>query len=84
MIVTHDMREAFALADRIGVLDAGRLHRVRSAAGAVGSADPRVRDLLRRVPSRRVRAADRAHDHGCLRSGRRIAPSSARAARPST
>src|SRR6478752_5971778 len=25
MIVTHDMREAFALADRIGVIDAGRV-----------------------------------------------------------
>src|SRR6202030_4306742 len=32
IIVTHDMGEAFALADRIGVLDAGRL--VASGAGS--------------------------------------------------
>jgi osmoprotectant transport system ATP-binding protein len=46
MIVTHDMREAFALADRIGVLDAGHLIACDTPRALSGSADPRVRDLL--------------------------------------
>ena len=46
MIVTHDMREAFALADRIGVLDAGRLIAYDSPQALSGSTDPRVRELL--------------------------------------
>jgi osmoprotectant transport system ATP-binding protein len=46
MIVTHDMREAFALADRIGVLDAGRLIACDTPRALSGAADPRVRDLL--------------------------------------
>jgi osmoprotectant transport system ATP-binding protein len=46
ILVTHDMSEAFALAGRIGVLDAGRLA-VCAAPGAVArSRDPRVRVLL--------------------------------------
>jgi osmoprotectant transport system ATP-binding protein len=46
MIVTHDMREAFALANRIGVLDAGRLIAYDSPQALSGSTDPRVRELL--------------------------------------
>jgi osmoprotectant transport system ATP-binding protein len=46
MIVTHDMREAFALADRIGVLDAGRLVAYDTPQALSGSTDPRVRELL--------------------------------------
>jgi len=50
MIVTHDMREAFALANRIGVLDAGRLIAYDSPQALAGSADPRVRELLASGP----------------------------------
>ncbi len=46
LIVTHDMREAWALADRIGVLDAGRLIACDSPASLGKSTDPRVHDLL--------------------------------------
>jgi osmoprotectant transport system ATP-binding protein len=46
MIVTHDMREAWALADRIGVLDSGRLIACESPAMLAKSSDPRVRELL--------------------------------------
>ena len=46
LIVTHDMREAFSLADRIGVIDGGRLVACDSPRGLSDSRDPRVRDLL--------------------------------------
>jgi osmoprotectant transport system ATP-binding protein len=46
MMVTHDMREASALADRIGVLDSGRLIACDSPQALAKSADPRVRELL--------------------------------------
>jgi osmoprotectant transport system ATP-binding protein len=46
VIVTHDMREATALADRIGVLDSGVLIASGSAEALSRSADPRVRELL--------------------------------------
>jgi osmoprotectant transport system ATP-binding protein len=46
MMVTHDMREAFALADRIGVLEAGRLIACDSPQALSGSNDPRVRELI--------------------------------------
>ena len=46
VLVTHDMREAFALADRIGVLEGGRLVACDTRAGLEGSADPAVRLLL--------------------------------------
>ena len=50
MIVTHDMREAFALADRIGVLDAGRLIACGVPQALSASTDPRVRELLASGP----------------------------------
>jgi osmoprotectant transport system ATP-binding protein len=46
VIVTHDMREATALADRIGVLDSGALIASGSAEALSRSPDPRVRELL--------------------------------------
>ena len=46
VIVTHDMREAFALASRIGVLDAGELVAFDSPDKLSASPDPRVRQLL--------------------------------------
>ena len=46
LIVTHDMREAFVLADRIGILEGGRLIAYDSPKALSGSTDPRVRELL--------------------------------------
>ena len=46
IIVTHDMGEAFALADRVGVLDEGQLIANDRAAAVAASTDPRVRRLL--------------------------------------
>jgi osmoprotectant transport system ATP-binding protein len=46
VIVTHDMREAFALAARIGVLDTGRLVAFDTPQALQSSSDPRVRQLL--------------------------------------
>ena len=51
IIVTHDMGEAFALADRIGVLDDGRLLVCDRPDAIVASANPHVRQLLDAVPS---------------------------------
>jgi osmoprotectant transport system ATP-binding protein len=46
VIVTHDMDEAFALGDRVGVLDAGALVACDTADTVARSSDPRVRRLL--------------------------------------
>lgn len=46
ILVTHDMAEAFALARRIGVLDAGGLVVCDSPEAVARSRDPRVRVLL--------------------------------------
>ena len=46
VIVTHDMREAFALATRIGVLDAGELIAFDTPDRLSSSTDPRVRQLI--------------------------------------
>ena len=51
VIVTHDMREAFALATRIGVLDAGELVAFDTPDKLSASRDPRVKQLLE--PARR-------------------------------
>jgi osmoprotectant transport system ATP-binding protein len=50
IIVTHDMGEAFALADRVGVLEEGKLIANDRAATVAASTDPRVRRLLDAVP----------------------------------
>lgn len=46
VLVTHDMREAFALADRVGVLEAGVLVACDAPAAIKASAHPAVRTLL--------------------------------------
>jgi osmoprotectant transport system ATP-binding protein len=46
VLVTHDMREAFALADRIGVLDAGMLVAYDEASAVWRSGHAAVRLLL--------------------------------------
>jgi osmoprotectant transport system ATP-binding protein len=46
VIVTHDMAEAFALATRVGVLDAGAIAQVGEPKVLARSNDPRVRPLL--------------------------------------
>ena len=51
IIVTHDMGEAFALADRVGVLEEGQLIACDRAAAVAASADPRVRRLLDAIVS---------------------------------
>jgi osmoprotectant transport system ATP-binding protein len=50
IIVTHDMGEAFALADRVGVLDDGQLVACDRADALAATRDPRVRRLLDAVP----------------------------------
>jgi osmoprotectant transport system ATP-binding protein len=51
MIVTHDMGEAFALADRIGVVEDGELVACEHPAGIAASQEPRVRQLLNAMPT---------------------------------
>jgi len=50
IIVTHDMGEAFVLADRVGVIDEGRLVAFDRPATIAASRDVRVRRLLDAVP----------------------------------
>ena len=50
VIVTHDMGEAFALGDRVGVLDEGRLVACDKPLTVARSSDPRVRRLLDAIP----------------------------------
>ena len=50
MIVTHDMGEAFVLADRIGVIDEGTLLAFEKPDAIARSEDPRVRRLLEAMP----------------------------------
>jgi osmoprotectant transport system ATP-binding protein len=49
ILVTHDMAEALALADRIGVLDEGRLIWCGTSRAIIESDDPRVRALVESV-----------------------------------
>jgi osmoprotectant transport system ATP-binding protein len=51
IIVTHDMGEAFALADRVGVLEEGQLIACDRAAAIAASTDLRVRRLLDAIVS---------------------------------
>jgi osmoprotectant transport system ATP-binding protein len=46
IIVTHDMGEAFALGDRLGVVDEGKLIACDRGAAIAASGDPRVRQML--------------------------------------
>jgi osmoprotectant transport system ATP-binding protein len=51
IIVTHDMGEAFALGDRVGVLDEGRLVACDRPAVVAASSEPLVRQLLDALPA---------------------------------
>jgi len=51
IIVTHDMGEAFALGDRVGVLDGGRLVAFDTPANVAASREPLVRQLLDALPT---------------------------------
>jgi osmoprotectant transport system ATP-binding protein len=51
IIVTHDMGEAFALGDRVGVLDEGQLVACDRPARVAASPDHRVRRLLDALPA---------------------------------
>ena len=51
LLVTHDMREAFALASRIGVVDAGALIVCDAPAVVARAEDPRVKVLLETLNS---------------------------------
>ncbi len=46
VLVTHDLAEAFAMATRIGVIDAGRLVACDTPSAIAASEDPRVRTFL--------------------------------------
>ncbi|HYM23093.1 MAG TPA: ATP-binding cassette domain-containing protein [Vicinamibacterales bacterium] len=50
LIVTHDMAEAFALGDRVGVIDEGRLIVCDSPSAVSSSQDARVRRLFDAMP----------------------------------
>jgi osmoprotectant transport system ATP-binding protein len=51
IIVTHDMGEAFALADRVGVLEGGRLIACDRPDVVAASREPLVRQLLDALPA---------------------------------
>jgi len=51
IIVSHDMGEAFALGDRVGVIEQGLLIASDRAAVVAASRDPRVRRLLDALPA---------------------------------
>jgi osmoprotectant transport system ATP-binding protein len=50
LVVTHDIAEAFALGDRVGVLDAGALIAFDTPAQIAASRDARVRALIDALP----------------------------------
>jgi osmoprotectant transport system ATP-binding protein len=52
LLVTHDLGEAFALADRVGILVDGALAACDTPAVVARSHDPRVRRLLDAMPRR--------------------------------
>ena len=51
IIVSHDMGEAFALGDRVGVIEQGHLIACDRPAAVAASTDPRVRRLLDALPA---------------------------------
>jgi osmoprotectant transport system ATP-binding protein len=60
VIVTHDMAEAFALADRIGVLAGGAIAAIDTPPAISRSTDPRVHALLRPLVEARAATEGRA------------------------
>jgi osmoprotectant transport system ATP-binding protein len=76
IIVTHDMGEAFALGDRLGVLDEGRLIACDHPAAIAASSDARVRrllDAIPRIPERELggKKSDATSEAESLRSNAR-------------
>ena len=51
VVVTHELQSAFTIADRITVLDKGRILCVGSVEEVKNSDNPRIQDLLNRRPS---------------------------------
>jgi osmoprotectant transport system ATP-binding protein len=49
ILVTHDMREALSLADRVAVIESGEIIACDAPAAMLASGDPRVRKLLEAV-----------------------------------
>jgi osmoprotectant transport system ATP-binding protein len=54
LVVTHDIAEAFALGDRVGVLDAGELIAIDTPSAVAASRDSRVRLLIDALPPLRA------------------------------
>jgi phospholipid/cholesterol/gamma-HCH transport system ATP-binding protein len=52
VIVTHELESAFKIADRITVLDHGRILMTGTVAEVQSSPHPRIQDLLNRRPRR--------------------------------
>ena len=52
VVVTHDLRSAFAVADRIAFLDQGRIRQVGSAAEIRATTDPMVREFIEGRPGK--------------------------------
>ena len=50
IVVTHDMAEAFALGQRVGVIDAGQLVTYDTPTRVAASSDPRVRAFIDTLP----------------------------------
>ena len=50
VVVTHEIESALGIADRITVLDQGRVLAVDTVAGLRQSANPRIQNLLNRRP----------------------------------
>ena len=57
VIVTHDMKSAFAVGDRIAMLDDGHIRQVGTAAEIRASEDPAVRQFIEGRPDRALTAA---------------------------
>jgi phospholipid/cholesterol/gamma-HCH transport system ATP-binding protein len=57
VIVTHDMRSAFAVGDRIAMLDDGQIRQVGTAEEIRASEDPAVRQFIEGRPDRTLAAA---------------------------
>jgi osmoprotectant transport system ATP-binding protein len=54
VLVTHDIAEAFALADRVGVIEQGTLIAFGDPEAVASQSDPRVKRLIASVPTMRT------------------------------
>jgi phospholipid/cholesterol/gamma-HCH transport system ATP-binding protein len=57
-VVTHELESAFKIADRITVLDQGRILMSDTVAAVRASANPRIQSLLNRTPRNETINAD--------------------------